>query len=131
MTLAFLIHATCQDIGHRPRCSLLPHAGMERNLDKVVCLGTKPLIRVHPCPVPTKAVQQPTATATMCFHPERVTLTHLPLSHFSYPTSTELILEANFIARHCNLREESSPPTNILCNITISSYIPPPSLVTS
>lgn len=44
-----------------------------------------------------KAVQQPTATAAMCFHPERVTPTHLPLSHFSLVTSTELILEANFI----------------------------------
>lgn len=36
----------------------------------------------------------------------------------------------NKFYRHCNLRGESNPLTNILCNITISSHIPPPSLVT-
>ena len=132
MTLAFLIHATCQDIGLRPRCSLPPHAGMEWNLDKVPAYKQNHCIRVHSCPVPTKAVQQPTATAPCAFTQRGW---HLLTSPFPTSPIPPFLLAQNLSSknkfyRHCNLRGESNPLTNILCNITISSHIPPPSLVT-
>ena len=103
-------------------------------------------IQVHQ--VPTKVGQQ--LQPPPCAFTRRMTSTHLPLSHLplSHPAQNGLrhatdsmwpklddgfpiIINISKDIRQRNLREESSSLTNMLGNITISSHIPPPSLVTS